>query len=216
MAAGFPMGYVRAFLGEREPVLDQILRRSLGAGMPPIQVDDNAGRLLELLTRLCRPRHVIEIGTLFGYSTIYLARGLPPGGRLTTLEKDPAAAGLARENLAAAGVADRVEVVLGDAVDYLSAVQPGSVGLLFIDADKKSYPTYLKHGFPLVEEGGLIIADDAFAIGDFTAEEPNGSDDRLQKEGILAYARAVSRSPRLYSAFIGTVNGMMISRKETR
>jgi caffeoyl-CoA O-methyltransferase len=215
-AAGFPMAYVKALLGEREPVLDQILRRCLGAGMPPIQVDDNAGRLLQLLTRLCQPRQAIEIGTLFGYSTIHIARGLPPHGRLTTLERDPVAAELARENLAAAGVLDRVEVVVGDAVDYMSTVPPESVGLLFIDADKKSYPTYLKHGFPLVEEGGLIIADDAFAIGDFTSEVANGLDDRQQKQGILTYARAAGRSPRLYSAFIGTASGMMLSQKGTR
>ncbi|HEX5534486.1 MAG TPA: O-methyltransferase [Actinomycetales bacterium] len=210
------MGYVRSVLGPREPVLEEILRRSLTAGMPSIQIDDNAGRMLQMLTRLKRPKHVIEVGTLFGYSTIYIARGLPPEGRITTLEIDPAAADLARQNLEAAGVADRVDIVVGDAVDYLTTVPPASVGMLFIDADKKSYPTYLKHGFPLVEEGGLIIADDAFATGDFTVEVEPGSDDQREINGILSYTRAAGRSPRLLSAFIGTAHGMMISLKEMR
>jgi predicted O-methyltransferase YrrM len=212
--SAFPMSYVRSVLGPRDRVLEEVLRRSLSAGMPAIQVDDNAGRLLQLLTRLHRPTHVVEVGTLFGYSTIYLARGLPPEGRITTIEVDPAAARLAGENLALAGVADRVEVVVGDAVDHLGAVEPASVDLLFIDADKASYPTYLKHGFPAVAAGGLIVADDAFAQGDFTAEAAPGSDDRRAVSGILTYTRAAGRSPRLFSAFMGTANGLMVSVKE--
>jgi caffeoyl-CoA O-methyltransferase len=174
--SGFPTGYARTMLGPREPVLDTILRRSLSAGMPTIQVDDNAGRLLQLLTAMQRPRRVIEIGTLFGYSTIYIARGLPPGGRITTLEIDPVAAGIARENLDTAGVGDKADIVVGDAVDHLATIEPQSVGMLFIDADKKSYPTYLKHAFPLLEPGGLLIADDAFADGDFRAESESDVD----------------------------------------
>lgn len=207
------MGYARAVLGPREPLLDEILRRSLGAGMPTIQVDDNAGRLLQVLTAIQRPRLVIEIGTLFGYSTVHIARGLPAGGRIVTVETDPVAAGMARENLDAAGVGDAVEIVVGDGAEYLASVEPGSAGMLFIDADKRSYPAYLKHGFPVLEAGGLLIADDAFADGDFRAESRSGTDsDEVQ--GILAYVGAVGRSPRLFSAFAGTGHGMLISRKE--
>jgi len=211
---GFPAGYVRSMLGPRDEVLDQILRRSLAAQMPTIQIDDNAGRLLQLLTMVHAPRLVIEIGTLFGYSTIYIARGLPPGGRIITLEVDPIAAGLARQNVDAAGVGDLVDIVVGDAADYLTTAEPESVGMLFIDADKKSYPTYLKLAFPLLEAGGLMIADDAFASGDFAGEAEQGEAGDREIKGICGYARAVGRSPRLFSAFAGTEHGMLISYKQ--
>ncbi|MET9730312.1 O-methyltransferase [Streptomyces sp. NPDC006458] len=210
-----PQGYIRAVLGPRDPVLDEILRRSLlDDRLPTIQVDDNAGRVLQLLTRLRRPRHVLEIGTLFGYSTIHLARGLPEGGRVTTLEIDPRAAEVARRNLRAAGVDDRVDVVVGDAFAYLASLPPESVGLVFIDADKKAYPDYLGHCYPLLEPGGLLIADDAFAQGDFTAERAEGSDEDREARAIHRYNRAVGRSARLFSAFVGTENGLLVSVKE--
>jgi caffeoyl-CoA O-methyltransferase len=209
-----PPGVVRATLGTREPVLDEILRYSLlTRRLPAIQVDDNAARLLQLLTALQRPRLAIEIGTLFGWSTIHLARGLPPGGRLVTLEIDPAAAAVAERNLTAAGVRDRVDIVVGDAADHLRALAPESAGLIFIDADKRSYLDYLKLAFPLLEPGGLLIADDAFGDGDYSAEN-GGTDDASEKSAIRAYTRAVGRSPRLLSAFIGTESGLLISRKE--
>lgn len=107
-----------------------------------------------------------------------------------------------------------VDIVVGDAVEYLATVPPESVGLLFIDADKKSYPAYLKHGFRALEWGGLLVADDAFARGDFTGEAgPDPTEDR-EVRAIAAYARAVGRSPLLLSAFVGTENGMLISVKE--
>ncbi|MFB6815393.1 O-methyltransferase [Streptomyces sp. NPDC056347] len=213
--AGFPSGYARAVLGPRDPVLDEILTRSLaGRGMPTIQIDDNAGRVLRLLTSLQRPRHVIEIGTLFGYSTVHIARGLPPEGRITSLEIDQEAAALARENLELAGVADRVEIVVGDAATYLPTVPPQTVGMVFIDADKKAYPDYLKLSYPLLEPRGLLIADDAFGQGDFIGESAAKTAAAREARAIHTYARAVGHSPRLFSAFIGTEQGMLISRKE--
>lgn len=201
-------------LGPREPLLDEILRHSLlTCRMPTIQIDDNAGRVLQLLTLLRRPQHVIEIGTLFGYSTVYLARGLPEGGQLTTLESDAAAADVARRNLETAGVDDRVNIVVGDAVDYLVTVQPESVGMIFIDADKKSYSRYLKHCFPLLETGGLLVADDAFAQGDFHGEWEEGADYDREVKDICTYTHAVGRSPRLFSAFVGTEAGLLVSYK---
>lgn len=212
-ATAIPAGYIRAVLGNREPVLDEILRESvLYRGMPAIQVDDNAGRVLQLLVLLRQPRQVIEVGTLFGYSAIHLARGLPEGGRLTTLEVDPAAAGLARRNLDRAGVGDRVDIVVGAADDYLATVPPESVGMIFIDADKKSYPRYLAASFPLLEPGGLLVADDAFAQGDFSGESQDG-DGAREVKAIHAYNRAVGKSTRLFSAFIGTRSGLLVSVK---
>jgi predicted O-methyltransferase YrrM len=138
-----PQEYVRAVSGPRPPLLDGILRDALlDRGLRPMQVDDNAAKILQLLTLLHAPQHVLEIGTYFGYSTIHLANGLPEGGRVTSLELDPDIAALAVQNLERAGVADRVDVVVGPAADHLATMEPDTVDLLFIDADKRSYPAY--------------------------------------------------------------------------
>lgn len=209
-----PSGYVRSVLGGRDPVLDEVLRTSLlDRRMPTIQVDDNAGRVLQLLVALHRPEHVVEIGTLFGYSAIFLARGLPDGGRLTTVEIDPDAAELARRNLRIAGVADRVDVVVADAEDYLGTLPAESIGMFFIDGDKRAYPTYLARCFGLLRRGGLLVADDAYASGDYSPDHGHDGSAAADRHGIETYARAVGRSPRLFSAFVGTETGLLVSRK---
>lgn len=206
--------YIRSLAGPREEVLDEILRDAiLREGMPSIQVDDNEARVLQLLTMLLRPRRVIEVGTLFGYSTIHIARGIPEGGKLISLEVDPHAASLAQRYVEKAGVEDRVEIMVGDAAELLSGMERDSVDMIFIDADKKSYPDYLKACFPLLRPGGLLVADDAFAQGDFSAESEVGAPPDREFRAINTYNRAVMRSNRLFSALVGTKNGLMISYK---
>lgn len=209
-----PSNYIRAILGPREELLDTVLRDALiNRGLPPMQVDDNAARVLQLLTLICRPQRVIEVGTFFGYSSIHIARGLPEGGRLTTLEIDYEVAELARTNLDRAGVGDRVEVVVGSAAEYLLHVEPETINMIFIDADKRSYPHYLKLCFPLLAPGGLLIADDAFSQGDFSREAIDQGEGNTEIKAINVYNRAAVRSPRLFSAFIGTKNGLLVSYK---
>ena len=209
-----PAAYVRAILGPREPLLDSVLRESLlGHGLRPMQVDDNAARVLEFLTLIHRPQQVIEVGTFFGYSSIHIARGLPAGARLTTLEIDGKIAELARRNLATVGVEDRVDVVVGPAADHLRHVDPKSVDMIFIDADKASYPEYLKLCHPLLRSGGILIADDAFGQGNFSTETEGAVDGAGEVGAINTYNRAISRSPNLFSAFIGTNNGLLVSYK---
>jgi len=204
--------YIRAALGEREPLLNDILREAiLGRRLRPMQIDDNAARILRILTMIRKPRRAIEIGTYFGYSAIHIARGLPPGGTLTTLESDAEVAQLASENFVRANVDDRIKVIVGDATDYLVSVIPRSIGLIFIDADKKNYPLYLKLCFPLLESGGLLVADDAFADGDFAAE--SSGDGATEIRAINTYNRAVLKSNSLLSGFIGTNNGLLVSVK---
>jgi caffeoyl-CoA O-methyltransferase len=204
------LAFASAALGPRDATLDRILRASLlDHRMPTIQIDDNAGRVLQALTMLRRPRRAIELGTLFGYSTIFIARGMPEDGQLTTVEVDRRAAELARRNLAEAGLADRVEVVVGDAAQYLDSVPRESAGLIFIDADKESYPRYLGLCFPLLERGGLLVADDAFADGDFSVD----GDHARATDAIRKYARAAGRSSQLFSCFLGTESGLMVSMK---
>lgn len=203
--------YARAIFGPRDPILDQVLRRSLGTdGMPTIQVDDGAGRVLQLLTMLARPQRALEIGTLFGYSAIYIARGLPPGATLVSLETDADSAEVARRNIAAAGVAHAVDVITIDALEYLQRDGLEGFDLVFIDGEKRAYPEYLKACYPLLHEGGVLIADDAFAVGDFTPEPADVSESTA---AINTYNRAVARAPHLLSAFVGTSAGLMVSVK---
>jgi caffeoyl-CoA O-methyltransferase len=206
--------YVRAMMGPREPALEAMLRHALiERGLRPMQIDDNAARVLQLLTLLKQPRTAIEIGTYFGYSTLHIARALPDGGKLTSFEVDPDLAALASENVKAAGMANRVEIVAGNAVAHLRLWSPKSVDLIFIDADKRSYPLYLKLCFPLLADGGLLIADDAFASGDFSKEATDGAAGKSEVVAINTYNRAILRSPALLSAFVGTTNGLMVSVK---
>lgn len=208
-----PTSYARAVFPPREELLDRILRDALLThGLRPMQIDDNAARVLQLLTTVHRPQRVVEIGTYFGWSAIHIARGLPPGGGLVSLEADAGLAELARENLKTAGVADSVEVVVGPAADHLTALAPESLDMVFVDADKVSYPAYLKLCFPLLRSGGILVADDVFADGDFSSESP-GDDGAGAVRAINAYNRAAARSPQMLSAFIGTGNGLMVSYK---
>jgi caffeoyl-CoA O-methyltransferase len=210
-----PVAYIKTMLGSREKLLEEILKEALlGHGLLPMQVDDNAARFLQLLTLIHRPQLVIEVGTFFGYSSIHIARGLPDGGRLTTLEIDRKAAELAKRNLDTAGLSDRVDIVMGDAAEYLAQVQPKTVDMIFIDADKRNYPIYLKLCFPLLRTGGILIADDAFAQGNFSGEAREREDTSTEVKAINTYNRAVWKSPQLFSAFVGTNNGLLVSFKK--
>lgn len=210
-----PTSYIRTILGPREKLLDEIMRDALlDHKLQPMQVDDNAARFLQLLTLIHRPHRVIEIGTFFGYSSIHIARGLPEGGRLTTLEIDSAAAELAQRNLDAAGLSDRVEIILRDAADYLVEVEQNTIDMIFIDADKRNYPTYLKLCFPLLRMGGILVADDAFGHGNFSGEAHDGKEGSTEVRAINTYNRAVGKSPHLFSAFVGTNNGLLVSYKK--
>jgi predicted O-methyltransferase YrrM len=202
--------YVRSMLGPRAEDLNGVLRDALlSRGLVPKQVDDNAGRILQVLTLLKRPARALEIGTYFGYSAIHIARGMASGGRLTTIEVDPDIAAVARRNLEVCGVADRVEIVVADAAEHLPRLEPESFELIFIDGKKGEYPLYLKLCVPLLRIGGLLIADDAFADGNFD-HEPDG-DEAAAVVGIQKYTGYVCRSPKLFSAFIGTDSGMVVS-----
>lgn len=195
-------------------MLDRHLRYALlHERLPAMQIDDNAGRILQLLTMLVRPRRAIEIGTFFGYSAIHIARGLPQRGRLTTLEIDPHTAELARANIRDAGLQAQVEVVVGPAADFLLATAEESISMIFIDGDKRSYLEYLKLSYRILEPGGLLIADDAFVDGSYAHESGDGSGGATESATIHGYNKAVTSSPRLFSAFIGTGHGLVASYK---
>ncbi len=201
--------YERALFGARDSTLETVLRRSLlEERFETIQIDDGAGRILQLLMLIHKPMRVIEIGTLFGYSTIHIARALPEGGRLTGLEFDPRAANAARRNLDAAGLSDRVEIIEVDALEHLAELPDGVLDMAFIDGEKSDYPLYLKALARKLRSGALLIADDAFADGPYNAALGGMA---REATGIHTYNRAVAGSSHFFSALIPTETGLMVS-----
>ncbi|MCY4571578.1 MAG: O-methyltransferase [Gemmatimonadetes bacterium] len=158
--------YVQRQFAREDDALRRTRERAAAAGMPGIQLPPATARALQLLVRAAGVRRAVEVGTLAGYSAIWIARALPEGGKLVTLEINPEHAAVARRSLKDAGVADRVEVRVGDGAGLLDALGPdGSFDLVFVDADKERYTQYLGEAARLLRPGGLFVADNAFWKG---------------------------------------------------
>jgi predicted O-methyltransferase YrrM len=197
-------GYIADLLAPADPALDAALKGSEAAGLPSIQVAANQGKLLHLLARLQGARTILEIGTLGGYSTIWLARALPSDGRLITLELDPKHAEVAGENIARAGLAERVEVRIGPASEALAGLAAeggGPFDLIFIDADKEGYPDYLGWALKLSRPGSLIVADNVVRGG--AVIDSASSDPRVQ--AVRHCLELMAAEPRLDATVIQTV-----------
>lgn len=196
--------YIVDRLVPADEALDAALAASDSAGLPAINVAPNQGRLLSLLARTQGARTILEIGTLGGYSTIWLARALPRDGRLLTLEYSPVHAEVARANIAHAGLADVVEVRVGAALETLPrlvAERQGPFDMVFIDADKAGYPEYFAWSMQLVRRGSLIVADNVVRearILDATSTDP----DVL---GIRRFYEVLAAEPRVQATAIQTV-----------
>jgi len=187
-----------------DPALDAALEASTAAGLPPINVSPNQGKLLQLLARIQGARNILEIGTLGGFSTIWLARALPAGGRLVTLEFEPKYAEVARANLVRAGLTDIVELRVGRALDtlpQLAAEGRGPFDLIFIDADKEGYPDYFAWALKLARRGSVIIADNVVRNG---AVSDAGSSDPLV-QGVRRFNELLAAEPRVSATVIQTV-----------
>ncbi|SED29580.1 Predicted O-methyltransferase YrrM [Rhizobiales bacterium GAS188] len=196
--------YFTDLLVASDPALEAALAASDAAGLPPINVAPNQGKLLMLLARIQGARRILEIGTLGGYSTIWLARALPDDGQLVTLEADAKHAEVARANIARAGLADRVEIRVGPALETLPllvAEGKGPYDLVFIDADKPSNPHYLAFALELTRRGSLIIADNVVrngAVVQAASRDPN-------VRGIRRFNELVAAEPRLTATAVQTV-----------
>ncbi|MGE2715907.1 O-methyltransferase [Mycolicibacterium litorale] len=172
------------------------------AGMPQIEVSAQHGRLLSLLATMVGARRVLEIGTLAGYSTINLARGVGPDGHVVTLEFEPRHAEVARANLARAGVADRVEVLVGAALDTLPTLQQAApFDLVFIDADKENNVAYVEWAIKLGRPGTVIVVDNVTRMGRIYDPAP----DDLQAVAVREMLEMMGGHPRLTTAAIQTV-----------
>jgi predicted O-methyltransferase YrrM len=202
-------GYIADHLLPADPVLDAALRASREAGLTRGAIAPNQGKLLEILARVQGARSILELGTLGGYSTIWLARALPEGGRLISLEADPRHAEVARANIAHAGLAGVAEVRVGPALQSLPELVDEGVGpfdLIFIDADKRNNPGYLDWSLRLSRPGTLVIADNVVRAG--LILDPDGSDPRLGEGGVQALRRfyeLLAAEPRVSATAIQTV-----------
>jgi predicted O-methyltransferase YrrM len=185
---------------EKDPVLQSALATSKAAGLPAIAVSPNQGKLLQLLAATIGARAVLEIGTLGGYSTIWLARGLPPDGRIITLEIDPAHADVARRNFARARLDKMIEVRVGSALDSLPELS-GPFDLIFIDADKANIPGYFAWAIKLSRPGSLIIVDNVVRDG----EVVNGRSTDPSVKGVRQFLAQMGRDPRVTGTAIQTV-----------
>jgi len=187
-----------------DPVLDAALAAGAAAGLPPHDVSPNQGKLLHLLVRIRGARNILEIGTLAGYSTIWLARALPPGGRLVTLEANPKHAEVARANLARAGLSGTVELRLGPALETLPRLVDDGQGpfdLIFIDADKSNNPKYFAWALKLSRRETLIVADNTVRGG--AVVDPASTDPSVQ--GIRRFHELLAAEPRVSATAIQTV-----------
>jgi predicted O-methyltransferase YrrM len=196
--------YIINSLVPPDPVLDAALATNAAAGLPLHDVAPNQGKLLQLLALLVGARMILEIGTLGGYSTIWLARALPVGGRLVTLEADPRHAEVARANIDRAGLADVVDMRVGPALDTLPQLEKEGIesfDLIFIDADKQNNPQYLSWALKLSRRGTLIIGDNV--VRDGAVIDAASSDPVVQ--GLRRFFELLGDEPRLSATALQTV-----------
>jgi len=197
-------GYIDDNLVSADQALQQALQAIANAGLPALSVSPSQGKLLHLLARAQGAHKILEIGTLGGYSAIWLARALAPGGRLITLEAEARHAAVARANIARAGLSDVAEVRVGraqDALPLLHASGDGPFDLIFIDADKPGYSDYLAWAMRLSRPGTMIIADNV--VRDGAVADPASQDASVR--GVRRFIEALAAEPRVSATVIQTV-----------
>jgi predicted O-methyltransferase YrrM len=207
--------YFESRLLPADPVLEAALEASEAAGLPPIQVSASQGKLLHLLALAHGARRILEVGTLGGYSTLWLARALPSDGHLVTLELDPHHAEVARRNFARAGLAERIELHVGPALATLAQLREERVApfdLIFIDADKPNNLSYLQAAFEMSRVGTLIVVDNVVRKGAVIAKHRDAAG-----EGVRRMTDWIGREPRLSATVIQTVgnkgyDGFLLAR----
>ncbi len=202
------MRYVEELFAPEDELLSELRREMSAAGLPEIYISAEEGRLLQVMLRAIDAQQAVELGTLGGYSAIWMARALKEGGRLITVERDPARAELARRFIRRAALEDRVEVRVGEALALLASLAAdGPFDAVFIDADKESYPRYLDWCLEVVRPGGLVIGDNAFQEGEVVDDSAQNAEVR----GIREFNRRLAVDPRLTSIVVPTRDGVAIA-----
>jgi predicted O-methyltransferase YrrM len=196
--------YVTELFAREDDALRAIRTGHRGHDLPEIHVSPDEGAILAMLLRTVAARRVLEVGTLGGYSGVWMARALPAGGRLVTIEGDPKHAAYARDAFARAGVAERVEVIEGAALDVLSGLA-GPFDAIFLDADKGLLPRYLDEAIRLLRPGGLLLCDNTYMDGAVADPAVSTADVR----GMRELNRSVARDPRFVAAVIPVRDGLL-------
>jgi predicted O-methyltransferase YrrM len=202
------LAYAEQLFAPEDAALHEIRAMQRRAGLPDIAISPDQGKILLVLLRAIGARRVLEIGTLGGYSGVWMARALPPDGRLTTIEYDPRHAAVARDAFRRAGVSQRVDLLEGPAIDLLPALQPG-YDAVFVDADKAPLEEYFRHAMRLLRPGGLLLCDNAFFNGRVT----DPSDRAADIEGVRAFNRLAATDARLVTAVIPVRDGLVVGVK---
>ncbi len=196
--------YIAETLIPSDPILQAALQRNATAGLPTIDVASNQGKLLYLLAKISGAERILEIGTLGGYSTIWLARALPPEGTLVTLELNPKHAEMAKANIAHTGLSSKVEIRLGPALDSLSQLHKEGAkpfDFIFIDADKPGYPAYLDWSLRLSQPGTVIVGDNVVREG--AVIDADSKDQSVQ--GVRRFLEKIAANPCLDATALQTV-----------
>jgi caffeoyl-CoA O-methyltransferase len=196
--------YIRDLVGSEDEILQATNDSVNEANIPPISVSANQGKFLQVLAKTCNARNILEIGTLVGYSTIWMARALPKGGKLISLEYEPRHAEVAERNIDRAGLSNVVEIRIGKALDLLPKLT-GPFDMIFIDADKPPYKEYFEWAMKLSRPGTLIVADNVIRDGQVT--DPDSKDEMVQ--GARRFNEFLSTVPGVTATIIQTVGSKM-------
>jgi predicted O-methyltransferase YrrM len=205
--------YISGHLLKPDSALASALRHNAAQGLPPIDVSATQGKMLMLLAQMAGAKHILEVGTLGGYSTIWLARALPDDGQLVSLEIDPDHAKVARENLERAGLGHKVQIVTGAALDSLRNMQQPAFDFIFIDADKQNNVNYVEQSIRLARSGATIIVDNV--VRDGGVLDASSDDERII--GTRKLFEHIAQHPRLDATAIQTVgdkgwDGFLLAR----
>jgi len=201
--------YINQHTRPEDEFLVELKRAATEAGVPSIWIAPAQASLMQILLRLAGARAVVEVGTLAGYSAIAMARALPEGGRVRTIEIDPERAAFAGRWVERSDVAGKVEVLCGAGLEVLPRLGTDSADAAFLDADKGNYPAYLEECLRIVRRGGLIMADNAFAFGELFAERPEREDVRA----VRHFNEVMAREPRLDGIIVPLGDGLWVGVK---
>lgn len=206
--------YLDTVFGRQDEHLAGLMPRAIEAGIPDIAVSASVGRMLLTLARLVDAKLIVEVGTLAGYSGIWLARGLSDGGKLVTVEPNELHAGFAERMFDEAGVADRVQVIRGygmPELERLAGERAGAADLVFLDAIKSEYPDYLPHAKRLLRPGGLLVADNMLGSGDWWIDTPQGQSE--SRDAADTVNRLVAGDEGFEAFCVPIREGVMVAQK---
>ena len=197
--------YVAKHTACEDGFLEELKAAAAATGMPPIWIAPEQASLMQILLRAARVRDVVEVGTLAGYSAIAMARALPPDGQVRTIELDPARVAFARAWVTRSDVVGKVEVLQGAGAEVLATLADDSADAAFLDADKPSYPLYLKECLRIVRRGGLIMADNAFAFGRLFEENADSD-----VQAVRDFNDLMARTPEVQSVIVPIGDGLWV------